>query len=205
MPGGRKPLHKRDEAVSALLESGSVAEAAERCGVSERTLRNWLADPPFLAAYKDARRKLLDDAVLRLQHAAKEAVATLVRHLGSDNPNAAIRAAVAILDQTFRGTEVLDLANELAELRKQVEASQHGNSDAGAGGQSATGGALEADAGGGAATGEAEGGPGEDTPDGEDAAGCLASGVAPLDLATDAAVVLAAGGQKPGGGGFGAA
>jgi hypothetical protein len=120
MPGGKKPSAKREQAIAALLSAGTFAGAAAQCGVSERTLRNWLREREFRAAYRAARRKLLDDAVLVLQHAAKKAVATLVRHMDGDEPGPAVRAAQIVLDQCFRGTEVLDLFEEIRELREEV-------------------------------------------------------------------------------------
>jgi hypothetical protein len=120
MPGGKKPPHKREQAIAALIACGSVEKAALQCGVSERTLRNWLAEPGFRTAYRQERRKLLDHAVLVLQTAAVQAVATLVKHMNGPKPESAVRAAQIILDQCFRGTEVLDLFEELEQLREEV-------------------------------------------------------------------------------------
>jgi hypothetical protein len=128
VPGGKKPPHKREQAIAALISNGSMEKAAAATGVSEKTLRNWLAEPDFRRAYRQARRKLLDDAVLVLQSAAVTAVATLVKHMQGPKPEAAVRAAQIILDQCFRGTEILDIAEaieqqvlEMSELRSHVE------------------------------------------------------------------------------------
>ena len=131
MPGGRKLPHKQEEAIAALIQLGSTEKAAARCGVSERTLRNWLKNPTFQAAYRQARRDLIDDAVRVLQLASQAAVATLVKQLKSDKPSIMLRAAQLILDQSFRGTELLDLVEAIKDLQKQVKEVQNGAGETG--------------------------------------------------------------------------
>jgi hypothetical protein len=121
MPGGKKPPHKREQALCALIECGSVAEAAARVKVSEKTMRIWLKQPAFRDEYRLARRKLLDDAVLSLQRASRKAVEALVKQLDADRPTDIIRAAEAILDRAFRGGELLDLAEDVEELKRLAE------------------------------------------------------------------------------------
>jgi DNA-binding transcriptional MerR regulator len=121
MPGGRKLPHKREQALAALIESGSVEEAAAKCDVSERTLRTWLKEPAFKDEYRQARRRLLDDAVLALQQASRKAVEALVSQLDAAKPSDVIRAAAAILDRAFRGAEVLELAESLEDLQRQLD------------------------------------------------------------------------------------
>jgi hypothetical protein len=123
MPGhGEKLSRRREQAIAALLSSGTVEQAAERAGVSYRTLRSWLVQPDFAAEYRARRRALLDDAVKVLQAASASAVGTLVGKLKAPKDADGINAARLILETAFRGTEVLDLAVQLAELKAQVEA-----------------------------------------------------------------------------------
>src|SRR5437763_102872 len=46
---------KREQAIAALLERPTIAEAAQAVGVSERTLRRWLSEADFAADYAAAR------------------------------------------------------------------------------------------------------------------------------------------------------
>jgi DNA-binding transcriptional MerR regulator len=180
MPGGRKPPHKRDQAIRALIESGSVEEAADRCGVSERTLRSWLKEPAFRDAYRQARRKLLDGAVLLLQRASRRAVRALVRQLQADKPADVIRAAEAILDRAFKGTEVLDLVAAVEELQRQVEESKRGTGSSTAAGREVGGDRQrDGDRDEPGAGGDPPG-PGVDPQPGGDAPGPLAGPVTPL-------------------------
>ena len=52
---GEKLTRKQEQAVAALLEQPTVLRAATAAGVSERTLRLWLKDPGFKAAYPGSR------------------------------------------------------------------------------------------------------------------------------------------------------
>jgi hypothetical protein len=189
MPGGKKPPHKREQAIAALIACGSVEKAAAQCGVSERTLRNWLAEPEFRSAYRQERRKLLDNAVLILQTASVQSVATLVKHMQGPKPESAVRAAQIILDQCFRGTEALDLFEELEQqaeamkaLRAEVEAMRRERKHP----QAAA--VPDANGDGGAADGDGtepdprgdRGGRGGDPDAGGDDAGPLADSVAPF-------------------------
>jgi hypothetical protein len=123
MPGhGEKLSRKREAAIAALLASGTVEQAAERAGVSYRTLKGWLAQDDFAREYRAARRGLLDNAVKVLQAASASAVGTLVGKLRAGRDADAITAARLILELGLRGTELFDLAQQLAELKATVEA-----------------------------------------------------------------------------------
>jgi hypothetical protein len=73
---GKLP-RKRAQAIAALLCSPTIAAAADKSGVSERTLLRWLADPDFTAEYTAAKQALLEGAVNRLRASAMEFVTTL--------------------------------------------------------------------------------------------------------------------------------
>lgn len=182
MPGGKKPPHKRSQAVAALIELGSVEAAAARAGVAEKTLRLWLEkDAGFRADYSRARRKLVDRAVLLLQHAATKAVAALVRELEGDKAPDRIRAAVAILEFCLRGTEFVDLAEAVEQLGRELEEVRgHAGRDAQPPGGPDEGGPGPPVAGRVGPAGEPAGGPQPHPGRGGDAPGPLADDAAPL-------------------------
>src|SRR4051794_25974328 len=108
-------------AVAALLTEPTLAAAAGRAGVSERTLRNWLALPAFLSLYREARRQVVEHAVAQLQEATREAVAALRRNLTCGVAYAENGAAKTVLEQSLRAVELLDMQTALEELTRQVE------------------------------------------------------------------------------------
>ena len=66
MSGGSK-RHQQDVAIRALLTSPSITDAASQAGISERTLRRWLADPEFKRQYIAAKREIVFLAINRAQ------------------------------------------------------------------------------------------------------------------------------------------
>src|SRR4051812_34234055 len=114
---------KQERGVAALLTEMTNAAAAAKAGVSEATMQRWLAgSEAFRRAYRDARRRLVDDALLTAQKAARSAVAALLRNLRCGKPACEIRAAEALLGYVARGVELADLAGEIADLERRLEA-----------------------------------------------------------------------------------
>jgi hypothetical protein len=118
--GGAKLTRKQEQALSALLACGSIRQAAAQAQVSDRSLRTWLKGAAFLAEYRRQRRALLEASLGLLQRASAKAVRVLVRNLSADKPADQIKAAVAILDRSFRGLELLDLEERLAALEREA-------------------------------------------------------------------------------------
>jgi len=95
---GRSGLtQKQMAAVRALLETDAMTKAAETSGVTERTLRKWLEQPAFVAAYYDAGRAQWAQSVQRLRAMTGDAVEVLRAALADDDPLVRIRAAAEIL------------------------------------------------------------------------------------------------------------
>src|SRR5262245_11656359 len=120
MAGGSK---KRQQglALAALLKGLSQKAAARKAGVSERTVRVWLADPAFRAEYEARQRAGLERAVAGLGGLAPRAFRTLGKNMKCGQPAAENRAAELALAFMFKGLELVHLAGEVARLREQVE------------------------------------------------------------------------------------
>jgi hypothetical protein len=118
---GEKLTRKQEQAIAALLSEATVSSAAEKAGVGEVTLYRWLKLPDFMAAYREARREVVEKAVAQLQQSSWAASTTLVRLLGSPSDSVRLRAAQTILDQANKGLEVLDFEERIAALEQQAE------------------------------------------------------------------------------------
>jgi len=93
-----------DLAEAALLTEPTYAVAAEKTGIGLATVYRWMRLPIFQAAYRQARREIVDTAIGRIQAATGQAVETLLsvaRHGRRDGDR--VRAAKAILAQACRG------------------------------------------------------------------------------------------------------
>jgi hypothetical protein len=117
---------KQEAAIAALLTEETHERAAARAGISPPTLQRWLRLPAFQDAYRRARREVLERTVATLLAAGGEAVKTLKDALKANNWHARIRAAIAVLSLSAKGLETYDLAEQVEQLRAQVEELQHG-------------------------------------------------------------------------------
>lgn len=106
----KKPVlaGRKARALAALLDTPTVVAAARSCGVGERTLRRWLAeDTQFSAAFRAARRELVDQITARLAVAAGKALDVLVEVMEDAASPPAVRVASAgkVLDLSVRVSE----------------------------------------------------------------------------------------------------
>ena len=112
----------QDTAIGALLSRPTISAAAESVGIGESTLRRWLKDRDFLAAYRAARREAVSQAVGHLQGACSVAVLALTDISQDVNSPASARVSAArtVLDLALKGVELEDLAVRVEELELQV-------------------------------------------------------------------------------------
>ena len=103
---------RQQKALAALLTSPSKAAAAKAAGISPRTLRDYLADPDFQTAYRDAFGNMVEDATRQAQQAI------------SPDAQARISAARAILSHGIKLTETTDILSRLQELEEAMEHGQ---------------------------------------------------------------------------------
>ncbi len=111
----------REKALSALLESSSIADAANKCGLNEKTLRRYLDDAEFQKEFRAARRTLFEQNIIRLQSLHSGAVDTLERNLNCENPSVEVRAAQIIIEGNRKDFETLDILERLETLENAVE------------------------------------------------------------------------------------
>lgn len=85
---------------------------------SRSTFYRWLKDAAFQAAYREARRAVVQHAMTQLQRATGEAVETLRRVMqNSESPaSARVAAAKAVLETAVKGLELEDLEARIAAL-----------------------------------------------------------------------------------------
>jgi hypothetical protein len=111
---GSKQDRRREQAIAALMTYGTVEQAAKKAKVGYRTLKTWLSDPAFQAQYREARKDFLERTTARLLGLCDRAVEALERNLTAAKASDQIRAAVAVLVQTVKGVDSLDLSERVA-------------------------------------------------------------------------------------------
>jgi hypothetical protein len=134
MPGGpggdpapARLSRKQEAALVALMAEPTHAAAAARAGVGEATLRRWLVQPGFQAAYRDVRRRVFDDALARLHALAGAAVETLGEALKSTSAAVRVRAAQLIVFNSFKAAELTDLLERVEDLERLMSHSEQEN------------------------------------------------------------------------------
>jgi hypothetical protein len=113
---------RQEQSITALLVQGSLQAAAEASGINEKTLRRWLReDAVFQMAYREARRQVVQQAIVQVQQATGEAVETLRKVMqAADAPaSAKVSAAKTILDTAVKAIELEDLEQRIVALETQ--------------------------------------------------------------------------------------
>jgi uncharacterized protein (DUF2267 family) len=122
----RKLVNRKEAAIQALLTARSIEDAARIASVPLRTLRRWLKEPEFAAAYREAQREVYAQQTARMQQMCGAAVTTLGKIMVDPAAPAStrVRAAQAILEGTARAIEHEDVEARLAALERAAEQSQ---------------------------------------------------------------------------------
>lgn len=118
---GEKLTRKQDQAIAALIACPSILDAARQSGVAVETLYRWLKLETFQTAYRDARRQVVQQAIVQVQQATGEAVTTLraIMQDGTAPASARVSAAKTVLDTAVKAVELEDLEQRLAALEAQ--------------------------------------------------------------------------------------
>lgn len=118
----------QDKALAALLTSDTQAQAAEKSGLSVRTLRGYMSDPAFAEEYNRRRLEQVTDAARQIQNRLQAAVAILAEIMTSDQPITAARerivAARSLLEFGLKYTELADIMTRIKALEERMEDEQ---------------------------------------------------------------------------------
>lgn len=117
---GTKFARKKEEAIVALMTQRNIEEASKVVGVSPNTLLNWMKQPEFQIAYREARRTAFSQSIARLQQASAAAVTTLLKVMVDTGSPAAskVRAADCVLNHTYKAVELEDIEIRVAALEQ---------------------------------------------------------------------------------------
>jgi hypothetical protein len=119
---GEKLSRRQDLAIASLLTCPTVLEAATLSGVAEITLYRWLKLEDFQAAYREARRAVVAQAIHSMQQACGEAVETL-RTIMTDAgapASARVSASKAVLEIVARAEEIEQLDARIRAMEARI-------------------------------------------------------------------------------------
>ena len=120
---GEKLSRNKERAISALLSSPSITEAAKIVGIGEKTLWRWLQLDNFKNAYRAARKEVVSQAIAQVQKGMSDAVKTLQDVMTDSNApaSAKVSAARAMIDMGLKSTEIEDLEKRISDIEKILE------------------------------------------------------------------------------------
>ncbi len=113
--------NNKEKALSALLNSASISEAARASKLSEKTLRRYLEDAEFKREYQQEKRRMFEQNIFQLQSLHAAAVETLERNLNCENPSVEVRAAQIIIESNRKDFETFDILERLETLENATE------------------------------------------------------------------------------------
>ncbi len=117
---GQKFTRKNEILIAALLTEPTHAAAAAKAGISRSTVYRWLNNSAFRAAFRRARREMVEAAIGRMQASSGEATEALVNVIRQGRRDGdRVRAATVLLDYALRGLVSADLLYGEPENEKQ--------------------------------------------------------------------------------------
>ena len=112
---------KQQKAITALLSERTAGLAAKKAGIGERTLYNWLADPAFRGALREAEREVLDTVTRRLTAGQALALDTLEKLIQSArHESTKLTACVSWLNMFIKYRDMQDIDERLTALEEKM-------------------------------------------------------------------------------------
>jgi len=104
--------------VAALMESTTVAEAAHRAGIGEKTAHRYLKEPAVQNAIRAAGREQLESLTRRLRRLGQDAAETLGAAMQAEDASWSprIKAADSVIGRLLKVSELLDLEERVTAL-----------------------------------------------------------------------------------------
>jgi len=112
---------KQELAIFALLEAGTIENAALSVGVSRQSLWAWMKIEPFQARLTDARAELFREGMNALKGSMSKAASVLVKLMDSRSENVRRLAASAILGLGLKANESIEIEERLSRLERIAE------------------------------------------------------------------------------------
>jgi hypothetical protein len=121
----------QDDLLAAALVAGkTITTAARTVGIGERTARRRMQLPAFRQRLRELRARLIEDALTVVSGSMTEAAKAFKALLKHKDPWMRLAAARAIMATGDKLREGVDLAAEMAALRRElIEGNPDGNGD----------------------------------------------------------------------------
>lgn len=120
---GAKSDSQRSLAALRLASGGTLEQAADAAGVSERSVRRWhTEDAAFRSEVYRLRGEIISRACGLMADGLAAATEELRRLVGDEDSRVRLRACVAIIDATLSLQQTADILHRLDELERPTAA-----------------------------------------------------------------------------------
>ena len=115
-------------AIEALMLTNTIARAAQKAKVSEKSIYVWMKQDRFQTALREARRDALAHTTTRLQQISARAVDTLEGVMEDEKASSASRVSASrlSLEMMYRGCALDDIVERLKTVEKNHASHQNG-------------------------------------------------------------------------------
>ena len=117
---GEKLSRLKEQALAALIGSGTLREAAHKIGVSRQTLGSWLKVPEFAAAFKQAKQEVGQEMLLQLQLVGGRTVDRTLYIMENDQAPFGVQLSAArhLMGGSLRAIEIDAFDDRLTEIER---------------------------------------------------------------------------------------
>jgi hypothetical protein len=121
---GEKFSRKKERLIASLLTKDTVGKAAKCAGVGETTAWRWMQDPQFVEKYREAKARVVEQAVSKIQRSCSKAVDVLLKIATDEKKPASARvsAACKLVDFAMRVQEAERIEARLQDLERAMGA-----------------------------------------------------------------------------------
>lgn len=111
-----------EQIIAALLNSGTIKQAAAAAGIAERTIYDRMSNGEFQALYKAAKADLIRGAVFSINNKLEAAIDTVNEIMANKENNPAVRlqAAQTIINTAAKFTDRLQESENIVQMQTEA-------------------------------------------------------------------------------------
>ena len=107
-------------ALPIIAAEPTIDGAADKIGVTRKTLYEWLKQEPFKLAVDQARKEYVESAFRTIRLATRQAADKIVKHLDSTDERLSLRAAEDVIEFAKEFINMDDHERRIAELEGKL-------------------------------------------------------------------------------------
>jgi len=111
-------------ALPVIAAEPTIDGAAEKIGVTQKTVYEWLKQDAFKRALEDARKDYVESGFRTLRLAARRAAEKIVRHLDCTDEKVSLRAAEDVIEFAKEFINLEDHERRIKELEERLKQAQ---------------------------------------------------------------------------------